>query len=218
MPTLPTFTSDRLAVRPWHDEVIDRLGFDPRSPYVERFWLGILGPSTTWLLRRIAAGFDSAPDGFELPLADTARSLGLGDRGGRHSPFLRTVNRMVQFGMALTTGNDELAVRRKVPPLARRHVERLPSSLQEAHARWQRAQLEAPPDQQRDRSRRLALSLAELGEDAGAIERQLLRWRYHPVVAEQAASWAWEHHARGGQGPGHTGAPAAPEAPGSAAC
>jgi len=196
MPTLPNFTSDHLTVRPWHDEVIDRLGFDPRSPYVERFWLGILGPSTTWLLRRLASSFDAEPDGFELPLADTARALGLGDRGGRHSPFLRTVNRMIQFGMAMSTGESELAVRRKLPPLARRHVERLPAGLQEAHARWQRAQLETPPDQQRDRARELALSLAVLGEDSGAIERQLLRWRYHPVVAEQAASWAWERHLR----------------------
>jgi hypothetical protein len=35
--------------------VVDTLGFDPRSSYVED-WLGILGPSTTWLLRRLAAG------------------------------------------------------------------------------------------------------------------------------------------------------------------
>jgi hypothetical protein len=36
-----------LPVRPWPDPVIDALGHDPRSAYVERFWLGILGPSTT---------------------------------------------------------------------------------------------------------------------------------------------------------------------------
>jgi hypothetical protein len=197
--TLLSFSSDRLAIRPWADEVIDRLGFDPRSPYVERFWLGILGPSTTWLLRRVAAGFDTAPDGFELPLADTARALGLGDRGGRHSPFLRSVNRTIQFGMAMATGEGELAVRRRLPPLARRHVERLPDDLQEAHERWQQAQLRtaATPgtsDALRRRSRQLALSLVELGEDEGAAERQLLRWRYHPAVAGEAARWAWEHH------------------------
>ena len=46
---LVTFGSETLAIRPWADEVIDRVGFDPRSPYVERFWLGVIGPSTTWL-------------------------------------------------------------------------------------------------------------------------------------------------------------------------
>jgi hypothetical protein len=33
-----------LTVVPWPDTVIDRVGYDPRTVYVERFWLGILGP------------------------------------------------------------------------------------------------------------------------------------------------------------------------------
>ncbi len=37
-----------LHIRPWSDDVVDKLGFDPRSSYVEDFWLGILGPSTVW--------------------------------------------------------------------------------------------------------------------------------------------------------------------------
>jgi len=87
------FSEPTLAVRPWVDDLIDTLGHDPRSTYVERFWLGILGPSTTWLLRRVAAGFDAHPDGFELPLAETAREIGLGDKGGRNSPFVRALVR-----------------------------------------------------------------------------------------------------------------------------
>src|ERR671933_2368459 len=67
-----------LPVRPWPDGVIDALGHDPRSVYVERFWLGILGPSTTWLLRRLAAGLEAEPAGFSLSLPDTAQALGLG--------------------------------------------------------------------------------------------------------------------------------------------
>ena len=39
-----TFSSDSLMIRPWPDDVIDTLGFDPRSAYVETYWLGILGP------------------------------------------------------------------------------------------------------------------------------------------------------------------------------
>ncbi len=30
-----------LQVRPWSDDVVDELGFDPRSSYVEDYWLGI---------------------------------------------------------------------------------------------------------------------------------------------------------------------------------
>jgi hypothetical protein len=189
------FTSDSLLIRPWPDDVIDSLGFDPRSAYVETYWLGILGPSTTWLVRRLVAGLDTAPDGFELPLAETARQLGLGDRGGRHSPFLRAIARTMQFDLAEPRGDAVLAVRRRVPPLNRRQVLRLSPALQEAHGRWQEAQLRVPPgEQQRRRSRRLALSLVELGEDVESAERQLLRWRYHPVLAREAAAWAWDRH------------------------
>src|ERR1700730_535553 len=94
------FTEDSVELRPWPDELIDTLGHDPRSRYVEDFWLGTLGPSTTWLVRRIAATFDLHPDGFALPLAETARSLGLGDKGGRHSPFVRALVRLCQFDLA----------------------------------------------------------------------------------------------------------------------
>src|SRR5271156_547750 len=144
MQPLVTFECDALTVRPWPDELIDSLGFDPRSPYVERFWLGVLGPSAAWLLRRIAAAYDAAPDGFELSLGETARALGLGDRGGRNSPFLRTVNRMIQFELAQVTGPTgagELAVRRRLPPLSRRQIVRLSPDIQAAHERWQSDQL-----------------------------------------------------------------------------
>jgi hypothetical protein len=34
-------------VVPLPDDVIDALGHDPRSHYVETYWLGTLGPPTT---------------------------------------------------------------------------------------------------------------------------------------------------------------------------
>jgi hypothetical protein len=190
-----TFQSEQLKVVPWVDDLIDRAGFDPRSAYVERFWLSIIGPSTTWLLRRVAAGFDANPDGFDLPLGETARALGLGDRSGRNSTLLRTVNRTIQFELARAIGPDRLAVRRRLPPLSRRHTVRLSPSLQEAHERWLAEQLRDPPDEsQRRRARHLALSLLELGEDPEAVERQLAGWRYHPAAIKDAADWATERH------------------------
>ena len=64
-------------VTPWDDPLVDRRGHDPRSAYVEQFWLSVLGPTATWLLRRLVAGFDHHPDGYELDVAGTARALGL---------------------------------------------------------------------------------------------------------------------------------------------
>src|SRR5438445_13778465 len=164
--TVPEAATATLTVRPWPDPVIDAVGHDPRSRYVEQFWLGVLGPSTTWLLRRLAAELEAQPAGFDLPLSDTARALGLGDKGGKHSPFVRALGRCVQSELARPDGETALAVRRKIPPLSRRQVMRLPATLQEAHLRWQDDELKTPViDQLRRRSRRLALSLLELRED-----------------------------------------------------
>ena len=86
------FPGDTLIVQPWPDTVVDPTGHDPRSPYVEQFWLAVLGPSTTWLLRYFAALFDRWPDGFEINLDDTARSIGLRSlkSGSAASAYLAT--------------------------------------------------------------------------------------------------------------------------------
>ena len=71
-----------LLVVPWPDPVTDDLGLDPRGAYVERFWLPLLGPTSTWLLSRFAVEFDASPEGFSLDAADAARSIGIGTTCG----------------------------------------------------------------------------------------------------------------------------------------
>lgn len=151
----------KVTVCPWPDPVIDALGYDPRSAYVERFWLGVLGPSTTWLLRLLASELEENPEGFELDLRHAAQVLGLSSRGGRQSPFMRALTRCCRFDMAEVRDDGVLAVRLKVPPLNRRQLVRLPMELQDAHRRWQEADLRAPADErQARRDRPVALSPA----------------------------------------------------------
>ncbi|HUG86792.1 MAG TPA: hypothetical protein VMM13_19640, partial [Euzebya sp.] len=83
MPASPKLANQtHLLVRPWQDATIDAVGHDPRSYYVERFWLPILGPSVVLLLRRAAYAFDVHPEGTAFDLDETARDLGLSYRGG----------------------------------------------------------------------------------------------------------------------------------------
>ena len=183
-----------LHVEPWADPVIDGLGHDPRSAYVELFWLGVLGPSTVLLARRLASRFESEPEGFDVDVELLAGELGLGTRLGANAPVRRALSRLVTFGLARPLGTDSLAVRRRIPPLARRHLLRLPVALQERHRSWTSAQRTGPGvGDLRLRARRLALSLADLGEDSGAIESQLLRWKVHPALAHEATVWALSH-------------------------
>lgn len=196
LPTEPPPPLPSLAVEAWPDPVIDELGVDPRGAYAERFWLPVLGPSTVWFLRRVADGLDHEPGGFTLDLAETARALGVGVRGGRNAPIMKTVERCCRFGAARVQGPDQIAVRRRLAPLNRAQVERLPESLQSEHGEWlSRPRGRPTGDQLQEQARRLALSLLELGESNEACERQLHRWRFHPAIAFDAVRWAAEAHA-----------------------
>jgi hypothetical protein len=175
----------------WPDQVIDRLGYDPRSLYVELFWLGILGPTSTWLLRRLAAGLDERPQGFDLQVDVMARALGLGGRSGRHSPFQRALARCEKFELARRPESTTFAVRRRIPPLSRRHLMRLPLTVQESHRRWMAAGQRGPTlDETRRRARHLALRMFEAGENAQVVELELVRFGVHPAIAHESTVWA----------------------------
>jgi hypothetical protein len=180
---------------PWPDPVVDRFGHDPRSVYAERYWLPVLGPSALWLLRHLVAGFDDRPEQYELDLLDAPRAIGVGGRGGNHSPFANTVNRLIQFGFLQITGPSLLIVRTKMPTLTRRQLLRVPERLRAAHDdEVEQHQRTHAPQDHKARARTLALSLLELGEDVHIAEKQLHRWRFHPAIAFDAVRWAAEQH------------------------
>lgn len=187
----PDLSAPTLTIETWSDPVIDALGYPPRSTYVERFWLTILGPSTTWLVRHVDSRLEATPGGTTLDLEATAAALGLGAGRGRHSPLVRALHRCCQFGIARAGISADLAVRRSLPPLTRHQIDRLPPSVRRAHDEWRAVERDAGTlEAQQRRARRAALALADLGEDVPTTEQRLHRYRIHPAVAHEAAVWA----------------------------
>jgi hypothetical protein len=183
-----------LTIQPWPDPVLDTVGHDPRSRYVERFWLPTLGPTALLLLRHLAAKFDEHPRGIELPVADTSRALGLGEREGASSPIVRSLARLETFELACSDGATTVAVRRNLPPVQRRHLRRLPAPVQAEHAAWAEARLAEPPmADARRRARGVALALLEQGDEPDHVEQVLAATGFHPAVCHDAARWAWSH-------------------------
>jgi hypothetical protein len=131
---------DLLANRPslevfaWTDEVIDTLGHDPHDSYCEQFWLPIVGPSVYLIGRRFVVWLANNPDGLTVPLVPLSAAIGLGQGTGRNSPLIRSLSRIVAFGLARVDPGDRLAVRRRWPPLTAARVRRLPGWLAENHA------------------------------------------------------------------------------------
>ncbi len=174
-----------LVVLPWADPVIDPIGHDPRSRYVELFWLGVLGPTATLLLRRLADGLESYPDGFELDVPDLARSLGIKLQGQRRAAFANALQRTVLFGMAQQHSHG-LLVRRRIPPLSHRQVAQLPTDLRNAHADWAGPTALTFPEHVRWRAEALAQTMLSAGDEPELVERQLALLGVAPPVAAGA--------------------------------
>ena len=179
----------------WIDPLLDKLGHDPRSRYVERFWLPVLGPSTVVFLRHCADTLDDAGTAVpvELELESIARHLGLGHKGGRNSALTRTILRSCRFGAARAGRGNSIELRRGIPPLNRTQVNHLPKNLQAAHRHF----VEYHPRNDEamvNRVRRLALGLVECGDTITVAEGQLASWKVPPSVAADAVRWAWTQH------------------------
>lgn len=139
------FDPVRITVHAWADPVVDAVGIEPRGDnYFETFWTPIVGPSTVLLVRRLALALAVSPDGLDLDVAELGASLGLQGGVGRNSPVMRTLDRACGFKLARQIDATTIEVRRKVPPLTRVQVARLPEPMQRAHTRWQAAQIGHP--------------------------------------------------------------------------
>jgi hypothetical protein len=171
-----------LMVVPWHDPVVDHVGFDVRSSYVETFWLNILGPTASWTLRRLVNGLDRYPLGYELELEETASELGLSYSAATSNTFVRALQRCVLFGAAQPI-TDGLAVRRRLPPVAARHLSRMPVGLQQQHATWQVRETSLS---ELERGITLATAMVAVGDEPALLERQLLAVGVSPAAAIQA--------------------------------
>lgn len=171
-----------LMVVPWHDPIVEAVGFEARSQYVELFWLNVLGPTATWALRRLVTGLDRYPLGYEMDLGETASMLGLAYGIGTSNSFARALQRCVLFGVSQHVPGG-LAVRRKVPPVARRHLARMPDSLQVMHEQWQTREFTLNDLQ---RGRTLAEVMMSAGDDPEVVERHLLAVGVSPAAAAEA--------------------------------
>ena len=96
-------------------------------------WLTpILGPSATLILHRIARYLTAAPE-CTFTVNELAATFGLANTDGTPShAFARALHRMEMFGMARTVGS-RTEIRLIIPPLAQRHLTRIPAYLLDAY-------------------------------------------------------------------------------------
>lgn len=128
----PEGLPSHIEVVPWIDPLVEAHGFAPRSMYVEACWLPVLGPTATWLYRRLGSWVASNEDGTVVDLTDLAVSLGLGEGLARTSMLTRAMGRLAMFGVIDWQG-DRLAVRRALAPLTERRARSLSLTAYQLH-------------------------------------------------------------------------------------
>lgn len=181
--------SPMLWVEPWDDPSLQTYGHHPRSPYVELFWLGVLGPSSTWLLRRLSLLIEKFPTGFELDASECAREIGLSGRSALKTAFGKALDRCCRFGLMQMGENSTLFVRSRLPSVSPRMIERMPAALRQAHqkciksigANWAKSEIE--------RAKKIASVLYECGDSPDAVESHLHALQIHPALAFEASRW-----------------------------
>ena len=112
---------DRLEIVGWVDPVVDAVGFPPHHPYVELLWLPILGPSTTWLYRRLATSPAEHGPRHRPHRARRVASDSACDRRDSTDPTIPAPRRPVRARFR----HGPLAVRTTAPPLSQRQLDRL---------------------------------------------------------------------------------------------
>src|SRR5690606_6611648 len=80
---------------------------------------------------------------------------------------------------------DGLAVRRRLAPLPRRHIDRMPPHLREAHAQWALTR-EQPDEEAAERATAIARVLLSAGDEREVAEHHLLAIGIEPRLAALA--------------------------------
>lgn len=152
------------------DARVHRTGFDLNDPYVEHCWGSLIGPSATLLLRRMPTlWIEREP--ATIAHGELSRTLGLGGGSGANSRLLRSINRVVRYGLATWdregTGLD---VYLQVPELRARQLEGLPEWTRRAHFRLLDAHLQSITER------------GGIGRDVAVISARLDRVQQPPTV------------------------------------
>jgi hypothetical protein len=119
----------------WDDPLVEEFGHGPRSMYTETVWLPVLGPTASWLYRRLGSWALHTEGGLDVDLNQLSASLGLGEGLGRNSKMAKALGRLVRFEIA-RAGGGELQVRTALPPLPMRIVKGLDPVTQTLHERY----------------------------------------------------------------------------------
>ena len=147
-------SSGVFTVAPWRQTSIAQSCPLAECQYLERFWLGILGPTATWLARHLTRLVIAQPEvntsevGTTIDVSELGARLGVSIQPLHDSVLSRAINRLVMFNFAVPSGIDSsiLEVRTYAPRVSDRLVARMHPSVRHAHWQWMSQSVTGEPE------------------------------------------------------------------------
>ena len=159
----------------------DPADIEPGSPYVDRFWMPVLGPTAVALARLLMRLVETSDRTVEVNMRAIVAHLGLHPASGSDELWV-AVDQLQDAGITTFEGGTLLidAPFRRLGP---HHASVLPPSLRAEHSRWTAASEDQPEREERP-SAPPSVRIVNL---AGAVEEILTDPRLSP--AQLASRW-----------------------------
>lgn len=156
--------------------------FYAHDPYIEQFWLKILGPTATLLVNHLVLKSMTSNKAYKPNLNDLSMVLGTGSRSGVGCPASKQLKRLVSHQMIFQIQDNEYLVPKCVGVLSSHMLSKLDSTTQNQHETWMARLNISPLSTQRKRMRTLLSLLDHMGATKAEIETAIASCGLHPSI------------------------------------
>lgn len=159
--------------------------FLANDPYINTFWLPILGPTATLLLNHLMSSALCEYDEFVMDLAELSSTIGVGNREGNSSPIVKNLKRLCDFGL-ISKYQERYYIPTNIEPMCENHLRKLNTKLQCEHSAWLNNLNQNPLLTQRQKARFVYISLTLKSINQNKIQTALSRTGLHPSIIGEA--------------------------------
>ena len=157
------------------------VSFLANDPYIDKFWLPILGPTATLLLHELMSKALIKNDPFHSSIGELSTCIGVGNREGSASPIAKNLKRLCDFGL-ISKYNELFYVPTNIEQMPEDKLRKLSYTLQSEHKRWIYCLSEDALATQRQKASFLFASLTLKLTETHEILKALSRSGLHPSI------------------------------------
>jgi len=177
---------DEIIFYPTNVKVDATNSFFAYDPYVETFWLKVLGPTATLLTNYLSMNSITNRNAFKADLSELSFELGTGVRSGKQSPVSKQLKRLVQNEIIFQISENEFLVPKCISPMKVMQLSKLDNQNRIRHEVWMQRLNISPLSTQRKRMKSLLCRLDLTGADKQSVANAISSCGLHPSIIGEA--------------------------------